>query len=112
MNIKNEQNFKNSMPEKIKEKKIQLQLINKINQSNFIDQHQNPNSLFLKIINFLFLKKVLSSKITNRLTQKNFKFFTIRSETNSQKKSVLNPALCDKNYHNTLFLNSIHELLT
>lgn len=113
MNIKNHSwNSEELGNERIKENKTKLQLFNKINELNLGNQHQDSTFLLLKIINVLFLKKILTSKVTNRLTQQYFKNFTIGSKKNLEKKQFSNPGFFDTTYRNTLFLNSIYELIT
>jgi hypothetical protein len=98
-------NYKNLIIESLEQNKIKLKLFNKLKQTNITNKNELTKLLILKIIHVLFLKNVLASKAMNRATKEYFKTFTIQSKKN------LNSELCDNNYCNTLFINSVHELL-
>ena len=63
----------------------------------------------LKIIFSLTLKKVLSSKLTNRTLSNYFKLWPYSTSTNSDVKLEKNKSLLDPNYATTLEINSLYE---
>lgn len=66
--------------------------------------------IFLKLIYTINLKKVLSSKVTNRLIINYFKKFTRDSGNVSESSLKSNRTILDSNYMNTLAISSIYEL--
>lgn len=73
------------------------------------DIKKNTIRLFLKVLYSVTLKKVLSCRITNRITLKFFKSFVFTSA--SQKTSILsrNKSILDKCYVTTVAINSLYE---
>jgi hypothetical protein len=98
-------NYKNLIIESLEQNKTKLKLFNTLKQTNITNKNELTKLLILKIIHVLFLKNVLTSKAMNRVTKQCFKTFTIESKKN------VNPELCDNTYCNTLFINSVYELL-
>jgi len=66
--------------------------------------------IFLKLIYTTKLKKVFSSKVTNRLIPNYFKKFIRDSGNFSESSLKSNKTILDSNYMNTLAINSIYEL--
>lgn len=70
---------------------------------------KNIAKLFLKILYSITLKKVLSSKITNRIILKYFKNFIFASSYQGEPDLGENKVLLDKCYLTTVALNSVYE---
>ena len=70
---------------------------------------KNIVKLFLKILYSLSLKKVLSSKITNRIVFKYFKKFIFATSFNSTYGLRYNKTTLDTCYLNTVAINSLYE---
>jgi hypothetical protein len=71
---------------------------------------KNCIKLFLKILYSINLKKVLSSKITNRIIFKYFKKFIFASSCHNTFDVKHNKTTVDKCYLNTVAINSLYEL--
>lgn len=71
---------------------------------------KNCVKLFLKILYSINLKKVLSSKITNRIIFKYFKKFIFASSCHNTFDVKHNKTTLDKCYLNTVAINSLYEL--
>jgi hypothetical protein len=71
---------------------------------------KNCIKLFLKILYSINLKKVLSSKITNRIIFKYFKKFIFASSCHNTFDVKHNKTTLDKCYLNTVAINSLYEL--
>ena len=74
------------------------------------DIKKNCIKLFLKILYSINLKKVLSSKITNRIIFKYFKKFIFASSCHNTFDVKHNKTTLDKCYLNTVAINSLYEL--
>lgn len=109
--IKNSSNRKNPLVENSNPNKTTLKLLQILNQSDIKNTEKSQNFLILKLINTLSFKKILTSKSTNRLVQQYITNFIIKEKKNLDKRTNLNPGIHDENYCNTLFLNSIYELI-
>lgn len=72
---------------------------------------ENIIKIFLKIIYSVNLKKVLSSKVTNRIILKYFKSFIYSSsfDSISNKNQGADKVLLDKPYLSTVAINSLYE---
>ena len=70
---------------------------------------KNIIKLFLKVLNSISLKKVLSSRITNRIVFKYFKNFTCASSHQNPYDLRHNKVTLDKCYLNTIAINSLYE---
>ena len=70
---------------------------------------KNTIKLFLKILYSVNLKKVLSSKITNRIVLKFFKNFIFASSCQNIHDLSHNKMTLDKCYLNTVAINSLYE---
>ena len=70
---------------------------------------KNCVKLFLKILYSINLKKVLSSKITNRIIFKYFKKFIFASSSHNEFDMRHNKTTLDKGYLNTVAINSLYE---
>nr|BDA99230.1 hypothetical protein [Cryptomonas sp. NIES-3952] len=76
------------------------------------DLHTWLKKIFLKLIYTLSLKKVLSSKLTNRIIINYFKKFFILSLGNSSFDMEKNKNLIELEYLYTLAINSLYEVST
>ena len=76
------------------------------------DIKKNTIKLFLKILYSVNLKKVLSSKITNRIVLKFFKNFIFASSCQNISDLRLNKMTLDKCYLATVAINSLYEFST
>ena len=70
---------------------------------------KNTIKLFLKVLYSINLKKVLSSKITNRILLKYFKNFIFASSYKNSYNLRHNKMTLDKCYLNTVAINSLYE---
>ena len=70
---------------------------------------KNTIRLFLKVLYSIHLKKVLSSKITNRIVFKYFKKFIFATSFNSTYGLRYNKTTLDTCYLNTVAINSLYE---
>ena len=70
---------------------------------------KNTIKLVLKVLNSISLKKVLSSKITNRIVLKYFKNFISASSYQNPYDLRCNKITLDKCYLNTVAINSLYE---
>jgi hypothetical protein len=70
---------------------------------------KNTIKLFLKILYSVNLKKVLSSKITNRIVLKFFKNFIFASSCQDISDLRHNKVTLDKSYLTTVAINSLYE---
>jgi len=72
---------------------------------------ENVKKILLKVIYSINLKKVLSSKVTNRILLKYFKNFIYTSSYYhlSHTKQGANKMLLDKPYVTTIAINSLYE---
>jgi hypothetical protein len=70
---------------------------------------KNTIKLFLKILYSVNLKKVLSSKITNRIVLKFFKNFIFASSCQNISDLSQNKMTLDKSYLTTVAINSLYE---
>jgi hypothetical protein len=70
---------------------------------------KNTVKLFLKILYSVNLKKVLSSKITNRIIFKYFKKFIFATSFHNTPDLRHNKTTLDKCYLNTVAINSLYE---
>ena len=73
------------------------------------DIKKNTIKLFLKILYSVNLKKVLSSKITNRIVLKFFKNFIFASSYQNLSDLRHNKMTLDKCYLTTVGINSLYE---
>jgi hypothetical protein len=73
---------------------------------------KNTTRLFLKIVYSVNLKKVLSSKITNRIILKFFKKFIFASSCKNTPDLRDNKMTLDKCYLTTVAINSLYEFYT
>lgn len=93
---------------------LKIKLLNLLTETNKnINNYEFIKPILLKILYTVFLKKVLTSKTTNRIVSHSFKFFRkdIETELNSLGEVNTNTALLDRNYIYSLILNTIHETL-
>jgi hypothetical protein len=70
---------------------------------------KNTVKLFLKVLYSVNLKKVLSSKITNRIIFKYFKKFIFATSFRSTSDLRQNKTTLDNGYLNTVAINSLYE---
>ena len=70
---------------------------------------KNTVKLFLKVLYSVSLKKVLSSKITNRIVFKYFKKFVFATSFCHTYGLRYNKTTLDKCYLNTVAINSLYE---
>ena len=70
---------------------------------------KNSIKLFLKVLYSINLKKVLSSKVTNRIIFKYFKRFIFASSSYDDSSLRENKATLDRSYLNTVAINSLYE---
>ncbi len=70
---------------------------------------KNTVKLFLKVLYSVNLKKVLSSKITNRIIFKYFKKFIFGASFRSTSDLIYNKTTLDQCYLNTVAINSLYE---
>ena len=70
---------------------------------------KNTVKLFLKVLYSVNLKKVLSSKITNRIVFKYFKKFVFATSSCNTYGLRSNKTTLDKCYLNTVAINSLYE---
>jgi hypothetical protein len=70
---------------------------------------KNCIKLFLKILYSINLKKVLSSKVTNRIIFKYFKKFIFGSSCQNLSDMRHNKSTLDKCYLSTVAVNSLYE---
>lgn len=83
-----------------------------VSHKNLQDLEKTKNTLLrlsLKIIFSLTLKKVLSSKVTNRSLSNYFKLWTYSIPISSDLNLENNRALLDSNYAMTVEINSLYE---
>jgi hypothetical protein len=73
---------------------------------------RNTIKLFLKVLYSVSLKKVLSSKSTNRITLKFFKKFIFGSSSHNLCEISHNKMTLDKCYLTTVAINSLYEFST
>ena len=73
---------------------------------------KNVIKLFLKVLYSVSLKKVLSSKNTNRITLKFFKKFIFASSSHNLSEISHNKMTLDKCYLTTVAINSLYEFYT
>jgi hypothetical protein len=79
---------------------------------SLIDIKKNIIRLFLKVLYSVTLKKVLSSKITNRIVLKFFKKFVLASSYQNSSDLEESKMTLDKSYLTTVAINSLHEFYT
>lgn len=94
---------------------LKIKLLNLLTEkTRHVTNYEFMKPFLLKILYTVFLKKVLTSKTTNRIVSHSFKFFRkdVKTELNSLGEVNINTALLDRNYISSLILNTIHETLT
>jgi hypothetical protein len=76
---------------------------------SLIEIKKNILNLFLKVLYSIHLKKVLSSKMTNRIVFKYFKKFIFASSFHNTSDTRHNKTTLDKCYLTTVAINSLYE---
>lgn len=78
-------------------------------KASLADIKKHIIKLFLKVLYSVNLKKVLSSKITNRIVLKFFKKFIFTSSYENSFDLERSEVTLDKSYLTTVAINGLHE---
>lgn len=91
---------------------LRIKLLNSLTKNNnYINDYNFMKPILLKILYTLFLKKVLTSKNTNRIVSHCFKSFHRDIEKEFDSLIDVHVALLDRNYSSSLILNTIYDSL-
>ncbi len=102
--------------ESIMETQLKLKILYSYRQlsdthtSLILRSNQSLRNIFLAIIYSILFKKVLSSKINNRIVTNYFKKFSAYSIDEEYSYGQKNKNLFELEYMNTLAINSIYEI--